>query len=382
MSSPPLAPAGPKRIAMFAPAARDLLDHAALIGALTKGGNPVRLFAPAWDAETAARVAILGAETATYVTELEGWALLPHRKLVAALRQDLAAWAPDTVAIRAPGHFELIIAAARQSGAGRLVANLSPGTHGARDEGDPASADKATAAFSRALEQATIVLLDNADDAEHLRRDGILRDQADAVVLPGTGVDLEADAVHELPSLTNGLVFAMRAPADKVYGVETFVSAAALVRDGAPNARFLLTLEPATGNEPIDGGELARLAGGHVELRDAAVVGDLGADLQGCHIFVHPAASGASPRHLRRALAAGRPVITTATPGCREAVDERVNGCLVSPGDVGALADAMRSYLRRPDLIPAMARASRAKAERRFDRSAILPKLLAIYGAA
>jgi glycosyltransferase involved in cell wall biosynthesis len=45
-------------------------------------------------------------------------------------------------------------------------------------------------------------------------------------------------------------------------------------------------------------------------------------------------------------------------------VDERVNGCFAAPRDVDGLAEAMESFLKRPDLIPAMARASRAKAER------------------
>ena len=70
------------------------------------------------------------------------------------------------------------------------------------------------------------------------------------------------------------------------------------------------------------------------------------------------------PQPVLQAMAAGRPILTTNIAGCRDTVDERVNGCLVAPRDAEALAEAMESYLKRPDLIPAMARASRAKAER------------------
>jgi glycosyltransferase involved in cell wall biosynthesis len=80
------------------------------------------------------------------------------------------------------------------------------------------------------------------------------------------------------------------------------------------------------------------------------------------------------------ALAMGRPVITTNAPGCRDTVDERVNGCLVSPGDPAALAAAMQTFLKRPDLIPHLARASRAKAERRFDATAVNATLIQILG--
>ena len=57
-------------------------------------------------------------------------------------------------------------------------------------------------------------------------------------------------------------------------------------------------------------------------------------------------------------------------------VDERVNGCFVAPRDADALADAMESYLKRPDLIPAMARASRAKAERFSTASSVKRTML------
>ncbi len=46
-----------------------------------------------------------------------------------------------------------------------------------------------------------------------------------------------------------------------------------------------------------------------------------------------------------------------------------VSGCLVPPGDAKALATAMESFLKRPDVIPAPGRAARLKAERRFDRT-------------
>jgi glycosyltransferase involved in cell wall biosynthesis len=86
------------------------------------------------------------------------------------------------------------------------------------------------------------------------------------------------------------------------------------------------------------------------------------------------------PRPLLQALAAGRPILATDVAGCRETVDERVNGCLVAPRDAAALADAMESFLRRPDLIPAMARASRAKAERFGTLAAVRRTMMSVVG--
>ena len=74
----------------------------------------------------------------------------------------------------------------------------------------------------------------------------------------------------------------------------------------------------------------------------------------------------------------GVPIITTDARGCRETVDERVNGCLVPIGDANALAEAINSFLRRPDLLPAMARASRQKAIRLFDVEIVTRDMLGI----
>jgi glycosyltransferase involved in cell wall biosynthesis len=94
------------------------------------------------------------------------------------------------------------------------------------------------------------------------------------------------------------------------------------------------------------------------------------------HVIVHAGWVGELPRVLLQALAVGRPLIATNRPGANTTVDERVNGILVAPRDAGALADAMESCLQHPDLLPAMARASRAKAERRFDMRPINRALL------
>ena len=110
----------------------------------------------------------------------------------------------------------------------------------------------------------------------------------------------------------------------------------------------------------INAAELAR----HPDVEYLGVAIDIPSCCKQCHVFVYPSYAEGMPQPLLEAMAAGRPIVTTNIPGCRETVDERVNGCLVAPRDAEALADAMESFLRRPDLIPAMARASRAKAER------------------
>lgn len=64
----------------------------------------------------------------------------------------------------------------------------------------------------------------------------------------------------------------------------------------------------------------------------------------------------------------GRPCITTDIPGCRETVDEGINGYLVPQKDAQALADAILRFLALPQSEKqSMSLASRRIAEERFD---------------
>jgi glycosyltransferase involved in cell wall biosynthesis len=82
------------------------------------------------------------------------------------------------------------------------------------------------------------------------------------------------------------------------------------------------------------------------------------------------------PRTNLEALAVARPIVTTDWVGCRETVEDGVNGFLVAPRDPPALAERMARYLRDPALVAQHGRASRALAERRFDVRKVNERML------
>src|SRR3546814_1185821 len=79
-------------------------------------------------------------------------------------------------------------------------------------------------------------------------------------------------------------------------------------------------------------------------------------------------------------MAAGRPVITTDAPGCRETVVAGENGHLVPPRDVDSLVAAMLYFVENPRQIAVMGRNSRRLAEERFDVRAINARMLSVMG--
>ena len=74
----------------------------------------------------------------------------------------------------------------------------------------------------------------------------------------------------------------------------------------------------------------------------------------------------------------GRAVITTNAPGCRETVDDGVNGVLVPVRNVATLAAAMLRFVEDPELITSMGLESRRLAEERFDVVKINARLMRI----
>jgi glycosyltransferase involved in cell wall biosynthesis len=77
-------------------------------------------------------------------------------------------------------------------------------------------------------------------------------------------------------------------------------------------------------------------------------------------------------------MAAGLAVVAAGTGGPAEIVDTGVDGLLVPPGDVDALADALRALTADPERRAELGREARTSA-RRYRADAVIPQLLALY---
>lgn len=73
-------------------------------------------------------------------------------------------------------------------------------------------------------------------------------------------------------------------------------------------------------------------------------------------------------RSLMEALALGKPIITTDIPGCREMVEEGINGYLCKPRDAHSLENVIKKFMKLSNSERAkMGLESRKIAEKRFD---------------
>ena len=106
---------------------------------------------------------------------------------------------------------------------------------------------------------------------------------------------------------------------------------------------------------------------------------DLPRWMAGLDVLAHPADREGLGIALLQAQAAGVPVVASRAGGMPEAVEDGVTGLLVAPGDVPALADALRRLADDPALRESMGAAARARVLERFSVDAMVEGNLAVY---
>lgn len=102
--------------------------------------------------------------------------------------------------------------------------------------------------------------------------------------------------------------------------------------------------------------------------------------LQQSHIVAFPSYyMEGLPKSLIEATAIGRPIITTQSIGCKDTVDDGVNGFLIAPKEVEPLVGKLRLLIDDAALRQKMGKASREKAERDFSLDVVIERHLSIY---
>jgi glycosyltransferase involved in cell wall biosynthesis len=100
---------------------------------------------------------------------------------------------------------------------------------------------------------------------------------------------------------------------------------------------------------------------------------------QGIDIFVLPSHREGFPRAAMEAAASGLPVIATDIRGCRQVVEDGVNGYLFPVRDVDALTAAITRVGDDKDLRSRMSRASVDRARAQFDERQIVDRVMGAY---
>lgn len=227
------------------------------------------------------------------------------------------------------------------------------------------------------LNPANRVIFQNPDDRNVFLESGIITANQ-AVLIAGSGVNLNIFRFDAELTGTLRVVLPARMLRDK--GIVEFAAAANLLRSRGCNAEFLLAGRTddknPTGMQVSELGELERTTGvkwlGHVR--------DMPALYRSAHVVCLPSYYGEGvPKALIEACAAGRPIVTTDTPGCRDVVADGINGLIVKPCDAESLAAALGRLLGDSELRSRLGAEGRRRAEREFDIKSVVKATLDQY---
>ncbi len=154
-----------------------------------------------------------------------------------------------------------------------------------------------------------------------------------------------------------------------------FVRMAARVRQRIPGAVFVMV-----GDGPLRSQVLSSLK--ELALEGSFLLTGLRRDvpelMSTFDVFVLPSLWEGLPRVLPQAMAVGIPIVATDTDGNAEAVQNGINGFLVSPGDVEALADAVVRLLSDRDLALSMGASGKKKVDE-FSAQKMVEDISSLY---
>lgn len=223
------------------------------------------------------------------------------------------------------------------------------------------------------------VIFQNQDDKNTLKEHQVFDSRNKIHLIKGSGVDLEEYAYQEPRNNEKiKILFPARMLWDK--GVKELKEASDYLREKYEDQiQFLLAGLADADNKagvPVDylntwqNGEYVTWLGHQSDMVNLYASSD---------IVVLPSYREGLPKTLIEACAIGRPIVTTDAIGCKECVDEGINGFKVPVGDGIALAKALEKLILDKDLRHKMGLAGRTKAENEFDVKDVIQKHLDIY---
>ena len=231
--------------------------------------------------------------------------------------------------------------------------------------------------YKYALKYNKKVIFQNRDDInEFVARELVKRSQCELV--NGSGVNLKKFSRNNLPK--DKVSFLMVSRVIKEKGVMEYFKAAKIVKEKYPDAEFAYIGAIDKNKNAINMEELKPFIDEGV-IKYIPETNHVEKYVSECSVFVLPSYYREGiPRTILEALAMGRPVLTTNTPGCRETVIEGKNGWFVQVKRAADLAEKMEWMIEHKADLKKMGDKSYAMCLERFTIDIIDKRMLEIMG--
>ena len=225
-----------------------------------------------------------------------------------------------------------------------------------------------------ALKNSKAVIFQNKDNRDLFIQKGIVNPSKTHIV-DGSGVDIEKYNFSKQPNTDVSFLLVSRLLGEK--GLREYAAAAKIVKSKFPKANFeLVGAEDAS----LDAISLEEVSSWSNFIDYKGSTNDVRPYIKRCHVYVLPSYHEGLPRSTLEAMSMGRPVITSDAVGCRETVDDGINGFIVPVRSVKKLAKKMIWFIENRDKIQIMGEQSREIVENKFDVRIINQQMLRIMG--
>ena len=224
--------------------------------------------------------------------------------------------------------------------------------------------------YKAGLRKADTVFFQNEANRDFMIEKKAVKDNYD--MLPGSGVNLEQYEVTPFPD-DETIDFTYVGRLMKEKGFELYAQAAEYIREKYPQTRFHVC-GPDEDNYKDLVNELSKKG----VLIYEGYVDDMKEVYKRIQCTIHPTyyPEGMS-NVLLESLACGRPIITTDRPGCKEIVDDGINGFVVKQNDQEDLNEKIEKYLSLSnEERKQLGLNGREKVEKEFDRNIVINKYL------
>ncbi len=225
--------------------------------------------------------------------------------------------------------------------------------------------------YKHSLNKAKKIFFENPGNRNILVEDGIVKKEQ-TVVLAGAGVNLDEFTYLPYPEVTDGVRFLFVGRIMQEKGVDELFQVIPEICEKYPGTTFdFIGWYEDNYKEVVENLErqgYIRFLGWQAEVRPF---------YEQSHCIVHPSWHEGMSNTLLEGAASGRPLITNDIHGCKEAVDDTINGFLCQKKSAESLKKSLNTFMQlsHEEKI-AMGKAGREKMTREFDKYRVVKKTL------
>ena len=221
--------------------------------------------------------------------------------------------------------------------------------------------------YRNGVKKASTIFFQNQENREFFEKHKMLPKNANAVMLPGSGVNLESHPL--LPWRSGKIHFLFAARLMKEKGIDLFIEAAR--RFATEDIIFDVCGQ-------YDDPKYKQIMDSEPKVVYHGLQSDMLPFYGQCSCFLYPSyyPEGMSNVCLE-AASCGRPVIAADRSGCRETVDNGITGFIVPPNDEQKLLEAVEKFISMSDEERRqMGLNGRKKMEKEFDRQLVVQEYM------